>query len=153
FGVQLGENAAVRRGTWAVVTDVVARGQYVRMQDYPPNTEPDGVRGARLLRQHVEFNSVPTAMLGINLTGVNDPRVNEAETIGLNGVTVAFWGPAFKPSNLAKLDPDGTLVSSGVLLYEDSNQNGVFDGPIVEPLTGSVLTAGDRIVPVEAGSL
>jgi PKD repeat protein len=154
FGVTVGENAAVRRGAWAVVRDTLARGQYMRLQDYPPGLSADGgTRAARLLRQHIEVNSGPTAMLGINLSGVNDPIVNLTETIGLNSITVAFWGPDFDPSDLAKLDPAGTLVSSGILLYEDSNQNGVFDAPLLSPFTGATLIAGDRIVPLEPGSL
>lgn len=154
FGVPIGENFAVRRGAWAVVTDALARGQYIRMQDYPAGLADDGgTRAARLLHQHVEYNSVPTAMLGINLAGVNDNNVNNTETIGLNSVTVAFWGPTFSPGDLAKLDPDGTLISSGVLLYEDSNQNGVYDGPVLNPVTGDTLASGDRIVPLEPGSL
>lgn len=154
FGVRVGEQFAVERGTWAVVEDAIQRTQYARQQDWPAGLEADGgARAARILKQKVEVNSVPTAMLGINLAAVDDVIVNASETISLNSVTVAFWGPEFDRSDLAQLDPDGALVSSGVLLYEDSNGNGVFNGPIIEPLTGSVLSAGDRVVPLETGSL
>lgn len=154
FGIPVGTAGAVSRGRWMVVNFTLQRGQYARQQDWPAGLEQfGGARAARLLKQKVEINSQPTAMLGINLTGVNDPRVNEAENISLNSITVAFWGPEFDRGDLAPLDPNGTLISSGVLLYEDTNQNGVFDGPIINPFTGTVLVTGDTVVPLEAGSL
>jgi PKD repeat protein len=154
FGVQVGEPFAVNRGTWAVVEDAMQRGQYTRQQDWPAGLASDGgARAARLLKQKVEVNSVPTAMLGINLAGVDDPIVNASETVSLNSITVAFWGPEFDRSDLAPLDPDGTLISSGVLLFEDINGNGVFDGGINNPITNTTISAGDRIVPVEPDSL
>lgn len=154
FGVQVGENNAVRRGTWMVVEEAIQRGQLARQQDWPEGLESEGgARAARILKQKVEASSQPTAMLGINLTGVNDPIVNASEGISLNSVTVAFWGPEFDRSDLAQLDVNGALAGSGVLLYEDSNQNGVFDGPILNPLTGTAIVNGDSIVPLEAGSL
>src|SRR5690606_23740809 len=109
---------------------------YPRMDQWPAGLLDDsvpaelrGVRAARLLKQYAEVSSEPIAMLGINLVGTDDPAVNEVPGIALNSVTVAFWGPEFDFTDLAKLDEDGTLFSSGVLLYEDTNQNGVFDAP------------------------
>lgn len=154
FGVAVGENFAVERGTWAVVEDAIQRTQYTRQQDWPAGLASDNAaRAARILKQKIEVNSQPTAMLGINLTGVDDPIVNASETISLNELTVAFWGPEFDRSDLAQLDADGILASSGVLLYEDSTGNGVFDGPILNPITGTPVVSGDRVVPLEPGSL
>ena len=82
---------AVDRGWFMVVENTLARGQFVRQQDYPNGIQDlGGVRAARILRQKVEFDSGPTAMLGINLAGVDDNRVNETETIGLNSIMRSF---------------------------------------------------------------
>ncbi|HOT52044.1 MAG TPA: hypothetical protein PLI07_13765, partial [Candidatus Hydrogenedentes bacterium] len=40
--------------------------------------------------------------------------------------TVAFWGPNFDPSKLLALDVDGVSPESGVLLLEDSDNDGLF---------------------------
>src|SRR5690606_38868475 len=85
-------------------------------------------RAARWLRQHVDTSSEHTAMLGINLAGVADPVANRLNQIKLSEINVAFWGPNFDPSKLLPLDSTGTLPTSGVMLWEDTNQNGVFEG-------------------------
>ncbi|MFM1919634.1 MAG: hypothetical protein RLZZ303_1268, partial [Candidatus Hydrogenedentota bacterium] len=155
FGVPVGEQFAVRRGRWMVVEDAIERTQYTRQQDWPAGlASQGGTRAARILKQKVEVNSQPTAMLGINLAAVDDPVVNASNTISLNSVTVAFWGPEFTSNDLNRLDPDGALNLSGVLLYEDTNTNGAFDGPILDPFSGTTLVSGgDNIVPLEPGSL
>ncbi|MCC6491027.1 MAG: DUF11 domain-containing protein, partial [Candidatus Hydrogenedentes bacterium] len=100
-------------------------GEYPRESQWPL-TE----RAARYLKQHVETQSRPTAMLGINLVGADDAKVNSLTQIKLQQITVAFWGPDFTTADLLALDPNGTSTSSGVLLVEDTSGNGVFGGSI-----------------------
>jgi hypothetical protein len=150
-GVQeelIGEEFAVQRGRWVVVRETLVRNEYPRQSNWP---EGDGSRAARLLKQHVMQDSVPTAMLGFNLAGVEDPVVNQSNEVNLRSITVAFWGPEFDPSDLAQLDEDGQLIASGVLLYEDTNGTGSFDGPVSSLATSPVLR--DQIVPMQAGSV
>ncbi|MCX8063817.1 MAG: PKD domain-containing protein [Candidatus Hydrogenedentes bacterium] len=161
YGIRGGRNNAVERGPWLVTQNAMVRNRYPQMADWPSgwgvNTAVAGPNGesrsARILRQKVEYKSRPVAMLGLNLSGADDPVVNKTGPVTLNSVTIAFWGPEFEPSDLAPLDSTGgTLPSSGVLLYEDTNNDGVFTGPIffdTVPLPVFI----DRIVPVVPGSL
>ncbi len=154
YGVVPGIANAVKRGHWMIVEDTLQRGTYPRIDDWRPDMlkDPGNAWAARLLRQYIEPDSMPTAMLGINLCGTKDPVVLSYPPIALNGLTVAFWGPDFDPSQLAGLDPNGELFAAGVTLYEDSNGDGVFDGPLFAS-GSSVPSFRDRIVPLEAGSL
>ncbi|MCX5769134.1 MAG: PKD domain-containing protein, partial [Candidatus Hydrogenedentes bacterium] len=109
-------------------------GQYPRASDW---SYAD--RKSRVLGQHVDIFSEPTPMLGFNLVGTNDPITRLANGIKLDQITVAFWGPQFDPSKLMPLDPDGMDVDSGVLLYQDVNQDGTFlwsDLPLVNTYFG-----------------
>jgi PKD repeat protein len=162
YGVQGGVEFAVPRGAWVVARESLPRNRYPQLADWPvglgKNTAeagPNGeARAARILRQHVEYHSQPTAMLGINLVGADDPVVNRHSPTKLNNITVAFWGPEFDPNvDLAKLDSDtGYLFSSGVLLYEDRTADGVFTGPILLDISATPLFS-DTIVPVEPSRL
>ena len=96
--------------------------EYPRASDWP-KTE----RATRMLTQKADITSEHTAMLGINLANSIDPRVNEQRRT-LTQMTVAFWGPEFKPSDLSPLDPNGASPNSGVLLWEDADSNGIFIG-------------------------
>jgi len=158
FGVPLGIANATERGSWIIVRDTMRRGTYTRMSDWPAGLDVDGVanpgrRAARLLKQKITQNSKPTAVLGINLAGVDDPVVNASSPIRLSAINVAFWGPDFSPTDLANLDRDGRLVSSGVLLYEDSTNNGVFNAPIFFNESTTPVAFNDRIVPLQINSL
>lgn len=156
----IGQEWAIRRGAYLVVRDALPNGSYPRMSDWPEgwgiNADQEGPNGesraARLLKQYVEFNSQPTAMLGINLTATDDVIVNNENPIRLESITVAFWGPEFDRTDLASLDSAGTLVSSGVLLYEDTTSNGVFDGPVFFDVSPTP-SYRDRIVPLQPDSL
>jgi PKD repeat protein len=148
FGVQQGPQFAVRRGAWLVVSDAILRNQYPAMEQWPNGTS----RASRLLKQHIDVNSQPVAMLGINLASSEDPRVNNVGQISLNSITVAFWGPELTRTDLVKLDTAGAAFNSGVLLYEDTNGNGTFDGPIITSLATNPAFV-DRIVPLEPNSL
>jgi len=161
YGVKGGRANAVERGPWLITKDVMARNRYPQMADWPVgwgnNTVSSGPNGesrsARILRQKVEYKSQPVAILGLNLSGADDPVVNRTGPVALNSIYVAFWGPEFDPSDLTPLDSTGgTLPSSGVLLYEDTNNDGVFTGPIFLD-TVSVPVFSDRIVPLVPGSL
>ena len=155
YGVPEGQANAVERGRWEIVHDTLPRGTYPRLEDWTPERlrNPENAWAARLLKQYIEPDSMPTAMLGINLCGTKDRIVNAAGPIALNSVTVAFWGPDFKPSQLAGLDPDGALYASGVMLYEDSNGNGTYDGPLYNPASPATPSFTDRIVALEGDSL
>ncbi|MCC6797663.1 MAG: IPT/TIG domain-containing protein [Candidatus Hydrogenedentes bacterium] len=84
------------------------------------NQFPLATRRGRYLKQHIETTSRATAMIGLNFTGADDPRVNQFAQIQLQQLTVAFWGPDFDPrEDLLPLDPTGQASSSGVLLVED----------------------------------
>ena len=86
--------------------------------------------GARLLKQKVDNDGPHTAMLGINLATSSDPLVIDGrETPTLAQLTVAFWGPDFTPEDLYPLDAEGRDYNSGVLLWEDADENGVFLSP------------------------
>jgi len=65
-------------------------------------------------------------MLGFNLVGANDPITNRANAIKLDQITVAFWGPNFDPSSLMPLESGRHRSDSGVMLYQDINQDGAF---------------------------
>lgn len=146
YGVKGGRENAVSRGAWVVAQYAMPRDRYPQLGDW-------GAGHSRILRQHVEYQSQPTAMLGINMAGTDDPVVNRESPVEMNSITVAFWGPEFDPSDLAKLDSDtGYLYSSGVLLYEDSSADGVFDGPALFDFSATPYFY-DRIVPVEPTSL
>ncbi|MCX5771491.1 MAG: PKD domain-containing protein, partial [Candidatus Hydrogenedentes bacterium] len=141
---------AVLDGDWFIAKDALTRGRYPHVSNWPEGLSPAGLRAARLLKQHVDSNSSfdainntgitnGTAMLGLNLAGADDPYTNRLRTVTLLRVAVAFWGPGFNPWNdLLPLDPDGTLPGSGVLLWEDRNQSGVFEGD-----------RGDAVVPLK----
>lgn len=161
YGVKGGRANAVERGPWLVVKDAMVRNRYPQMADWPlgwgDNTVTSGPNGesraARILRQKVEYKSQPVAVLGLNLSGADDPVVNKKGPVALNSLYVAFWGPEFDPSDLTPLDSTGgTLPSSGVLLYEDTNGDGVFTGPVFLD-TVSIPVFTDRIVPLVPGSL
>jgi hypothetical protein len=106
--------------TWS---PTLAPGEYPRLTDWAPED-----RQARLLKQRVDVQSEHTAMLGINLAGVLDPVTNETNSMRLDELTVAFWGPDFHPRQLMPLDSDGMSAESGVLLWEDIDGDGVFYG-------------------------
>ncbi|MGC9054041.1 MAG: PKD domain-containing protein, partial [Candidatus Hydrogenedens sp.] len=161
YGVRGGRANAVERGPWLVTQNTMVRNRYPQMADWPAgwgnNTVSSGPNGesrsARILRQKVEYKSQPVAVLGFNLSGADDPVVNRSGPVALNSIYVAFWGPEFDPSDLTPLDSTGgTLPSSGVLLYEDTNADGVFTGPVFLD-TVSVPVFTDRIVPLVPGSL
>lgn len=163
FGVPTGPENAIQRGAWLLARSVVPNGQYPRMSDWPAGLHGDefpevaedlrGVRAARLLKQHIGYNSLPTAVLGLNLTGSDDPVVNRHAPTTLNSITVAFWGPEFDKSDLAKLDSTtGSLFSSGVMLYEDTNGTGTFEGPFFFDIS-PVPVYRDRIVPLEPSKM
>ena len=117
--------------TWPVT---ITPGQYPRASDWAYED-----RQSRLLKQHVDIFSGPTAMLGFNLVGADDPITNRANAIKLDQITVAFWGPRFDPSKLMPLDPDGLDPQSGVLLYQDINNDGAF---LWTDITGAVTYFG-----------
>lgn len=96
--------------------------EYPKLADWPAAN-----RRARILKQHIDSSSKPTAMLGINVAGANDPVVNRYNGLQLQQITVAFWGPDFTPSDLQALDIDGIDPESGVLLYEDTDSDSVFN--------------------------
>lgn len=111
----------------------LAPGEYPRAHDWAPQH-----RQARLLKQHIESDSLPTAMLGFNLAGANDVVTNQFNQIFLDSITVAFWGqdlngdgrPDFTPSDLLDLHATGTAASSGIQLIEDTDKNGVYGGQL-----------------------
>lgn len=163
YGVVVGQNSAVRRGEWVILKDCLRRNEYPRMSNWPEGWGADkntaGANGesraARLLKQHVSYSSEPTAMLGFNLVGADDMLVNSAtqgQQITLRGITIAFWGPEFTSDDLAVLDVDGAAVTSGVLLYEDSVVDGVFDAPLYTDLS-TIPVMRDAIVPLQPASL
>jgi hypothetical protein len=78
------------------------------------------------MTQKVDTGGDHTAMLGINVVGVNDPVVNNGNEISIAEINIAFWGPDFTPSDLEPLDPEGRDLASGVLLWEDADLSGVF---------------------------
>ena len=116
--------------TWPAT---VAPDEYPNLMDWPLEN-----RRARILKQHIDSNSKPTAMLGINIAGSDDPVVNRFNRLKLEQMTIAFWGPDFTPSDLLPLDLDGTDSESGVLLYEDGDSDSVFGGEF----------GGDTAVPL-----
>ncbi len=101
-------------------------------------------RKARYLKQHVDIQSSPVAMLGVNLCGADDPTVNQFSRISLETLTIAFWGPDFTPSDLQPVDVLGVSTTSGVALIEDTNRDGVF-GQEASP---SDALASDLVVPL-----
>jgi IPT/TIG domain len=103
-------------------------------------------RQARYLKQHIEPLSLPTAMLGFNLVGADDPLVNEFNGLWLRQITVAFWGPDFDPTDLLDLDTEGTAQDSGVFLAEDGGGDGVFGG---EYLGGVLTEATENALPLD----
>ncbi|HUW60580.1 MAG TPA: PKD domain-containing protein [Candidatus Bathyarchaeia archaeon] len=113
--------------TWPAT---ITPGQYPRASDWAYAD-----RQSRLLKQHVDIFSGPTPMLGFNLVGADDPITNRANAVKLDQITVAFWGPRFDPSKLMPLDPDGLDPQSGVMLYQDINNDGAF---LWTDITGAV---------------
>ncbi|HEX71771.1 MAG TPA: hypothetical protein ENN65_00430 [Candidatus Hydrogenedentes bacterium] len=96
-------------------------GEYPRASDW----HPEDVQ-ARLLTQKEDIDSFQIPVLGLNLAGSADPIVNSRNALSVASITVAFWGPDFHPDDLAPLDPNGLDINSGVMLFEDTDQNGVF---------------------------
>lgn len=96
--------------------------EYPRASNWPVEE-----RETRMLTQKVDIESDHVAMLGINVANSPDPFVTEVRRT-LNQITVAFWGPDFHPNDLAPLDPNGTSTLSGVLLFEDTDGDGVYLG-------------------------
>ncbi|MBP8131382.1 MAG: hypothetical protein KA184_17520 [Candidatus Hydrogenedentes bacterium] len=125
--------------TWSAVT---APGQYPRITDWAPED-----RQTRSLYQRTDIQSDHVALLGINLAGVDDPSVN-VDSIKLNQLTVAFWGPDFKPDDLESLDPHGTDLDAGLLLWEDSDSNGVFVGAPMRDIIPTFFLGLDTPVPL-----
>lgn len=111
----------------------VAPDEYPNLMDWPLEN-----RRTRILKQHIDSNSKPTAMLGINIAGSNDPVVNRFNRLKLEQMTIAFWGPDFTPGDLLPLDLDGTDSESGVLLVEDGDSDSVYGGEF----------GGDTAVPL-----
>ncbi len=121
-------------GTWPLglfgTGATLPPGQYPRERDWPD----DNVR-ARKLYQHVESDSAPVALLGINLVGANDPITNEHNALHLEQITVALWGPDldrdevsdFTPEDLKELDPAGLAGTSGVALFIDTGSGTLTD--------------------------
>lgn len=120
----LGNNAANPSG------NRLPLGRYPQEKDWPLSE-----RAARKLVQRIDGESAyPTAMLGFNFCGANDPRTAQYQRLVVKQITVAFWGPDlngdgtpdFVPSDLKPLDPKGLAATSGVALFND-NGDGVFD--------------------------
>ena len=153
--------------SWLIVSDVIQQGQYPRLTDWPFGYKNEfnengelGARAARILKQHVDSTegetfmrlanfTGQTAMLGINLVGVDDIIVNadESQRLFLERMTVAFWGPDFDPNvHLATPDSTGVSPSSGVALFEDSSGFSP-DGTLI--IGDGTFTQGDRIVPLK----
>ncbi len=107
--------------TFATWPPVAAQGVYPRETDWPAAN-----RRARYLKQHIEPMSRPTALLGFNFAAADDPVVNASNRLWLHEVTMAFWGPGLDPTDFLALDEDGTSNNSGVLLVEDTSNDGVF---------------------------
>ncbi|MCL4217321.1 MAG: hypothetical protein KJ052_10015, partial [Candidatus Hydrogenedentes bacterium] len=111
----------------------LAVGEYPRSHDWAPQ-----YRQARVLKQHIESESIATALLGFNLVGVSDPVTNALNESKLESITVAFWGQDlngdgigdFTPSDLLDLSPSGTGAASGVQLIEDTDGDGVYGGSL-----------------------
>lgn len=121
------------------------------MNVYPRATDwPKSARQTRLLTQKTDILNDHTAMLGINLVGADDPSVNGAR-IALTNVYVAFWGPDFSPTDLAPLDPEGLDYDSGVLLWEDSDTNGIFLGAPLRDILFPYINPPDT--PVQLSNL
>ncbi|MFP4500540.1 MAG: hypothetical protein ACLFTT_06025 [Candidatus Hydrogenedentota bacterium] len=117
------------------------------INEYPRASNwPQELRQSRILRQRTDILSEHTAMLGINLANTIDPIVNQQRRV-LDQITVAFWGPDFDPEDLAELDPTGTSMNSGVLLWEDTDSSGTFIGNVLPSVFGNV-PAFDEPVPV-----
>jgi len=124
--------------TWSGVT---APNKYPGISDWDPAD-----RQTRYLYQKTDIMSEHVALLGINLVGVSDPSVNE-DRVKLNQVTVALWGPDFKPEDLAPLDARGMDLDAGLLLWEDTDANGVFLGTPLRDILPSFLTV-EELVPL-----
>ncbi|MDP7638772.1 MAG: PKD domain-containing protein, partial [Candidatus Hydrogenedentes bacterium] len=129
-----------------LIENALPPGQYPRKSDW---AQVD--RAARLLQQHANNDDPPTAMIGINMVGADDPVVNRISQSFFEEVTVAFWGPDFTPSDLRPLDPNGANVESGVMLYEDSNSGSGLTGGIFNGTANSNFNAvlgADSPVPL-----
>jgi hypothetical protein len=130
-------------GTWPMT---LPPGRYPSYYDWEPQH-----RRARLLKQHIEINSLPTPMLGINLVGADDPVVNRVNARVLNEIYVAFWGPNFSPSDLKPLLANGQGSgdsASGVQLRYDADSNGTYSNPV-----GFVGITADSDPPLELKDL
>ncbi|MCK5862486.1 MAG: DUF1565 domain-containing protein, partial [Candidatus Hydrogenedentes bacterium] len=103
-----------RHDTWP---GLLQPGEYPAITDWSPEDA-----STRLLTQKTEFDGSHVPMLGINVSGSNDPIVNsEGNAITVAQIVVAFWGPDFTPEMLKSLDPDGNdnqSLDSGVVLWE-----------------------------------
>ncbi len=99
-------------------------------------------RTARLLRQRIPTLSRPTAMLGFNFSGVDDPFVFSFANQRLQEITVAFVGDDFTPDDLLPLDPNGVSPTSGVALLEDQDGDGEYRGL-------SEIVGADTPLPLE----
>ncbi len=121
--------------------------EYPRLSDWPA----DAVQ-ARLLTQKVDIDSSHTAMLGINAVTSTDPIVQAGrEAPSLAVMYVAFWGPDFTPSDLKPLDAEGKRYDSGVLLWQDADNNGTFfEAKPFEDYTDLPITGAgfDELVPL-----
>lgn len=111
----------------------LAPGRYPSAADWPL-----AQRATRILKQHIDIDGPATAILGINLVGVDDPVTNRIAPMSLSEITVAIYGSEFLPADLATLNAQGA-ASSGVALYEDSDGNGVYAGDL----------GGDQVVTLQ----
>jgi len=126
--------------TWLPFQDPPSQlppGRYPSESDWEPQD-----RRARLLRQRIDSLSGITPILGINVTGADDPVTNRIAPVKLEEVTVAFYGENFTPSDLVTLDPTGLTIGSGLQLFEDTNGDGSFLGAV------GIAGLGDTPVPV-----
>src|SRR5690606_20917323 len=77
----------------------------------------------------------------------DDPIANRITEPKLASITVALWGPDLSPDDFKALDPTGTDPTSGVLLWEDTNQSGVFEGRLFDSFFTAPATQ-DAVVPL-----
>jgi hypothetical protein len=132
--------------TWPADLDP---GGYPRLSDWAEENQK-----ARMLYQKVDSQSIPTAMLGINLTGADDIFVNNRTPLSVAQIRVAFWGPDFTPSDLLPLDDNGEDIDSGIQLWEDADGDGTFLGrPFYDVLSEELLSPLLFDVPVSLRDL
>ena len=144
YPMPLDQPALPWRSTWP---ESIEPGQLPRASDWGDSV------GARLLTQKTRINSTPTPLLGLNLAGIGDPyMVTNGQFLNLESITIALWGPDFTPDDLRSLDSVGTQETSGVLLWEDVDGDGVFSAlnEVENYLdTGESYTGQDRPVPLQ----